>query len=81
MAGAVALTSRLDITQKVYDAFGVNRAVRRTIDVRCPLGHSQGKTASITQGRKGVLIACGVGCDSRDILDSVGLTFGDLFWN
>lgn len=70
-----------DITRNVYDAFGlVNQHVRRTIDLRCPLDHSSGKTMSITQGRKGVLIACGVGCDRRDILDAVGLEFRDLFW-
>jgi hypothetical protein len=49
---------------------------------RCP-GHPDRRASlAITEGKRGVLIRCmSHGCDTRDILDAMGLSFSDLFFD
>lgn len=53
---------------------------RRDTDAmcRCP-HHADGKASlSVSQGRDGVVLHCHAGCDTRDILTDIGLTWADL---
>ena len=48
----------------------------------CPIhgrgGHDRNPSVSIRDGKRGVSIRCFAGCDTRDILREIGLTFHDL---
>lgn len=47
---------------------------------KCPGHPDSNPSLAISEGRKGVVIRCmSNGCDTRDILDAMGLTFSDLF--
>ncbi len=48
---------------------------------KCPAhGRDRHPSLSIRQGKDGkVLLNCFVGCETKDILESMGLTFGDLY--
>lgn len=49
-------------------------------NVICPCHHDREQSLSISSGNKGFVLKCQAGCDASDILDSVGLTFSDLFY-
>ena len=48
---------------------------------RCP-GHDDVRPSlSVGEGRIGVVLRCHAGCPASAILDAVGLTFSDLFFD
>lgn len=46
---------------------------------RCPVHEDAKQSLSINPGDKGIVLHCHAGCDSRDILKSIGLGLKDLF--
>lgn len=48
---------------------------------RCPCHDDRKQSLSVGLGKKGVVLKCQAGCDTRDILARVGLTSRDLFYN
>lgn len=49
---------------------------------KCPSHPDRKPSLSISEGKRGVLIRCmSNGCETRDILAALGLTFNDLFFD
>ena len=49
---------------------------------KCPSHPDRKPSLSIAEGKRGVLIRCmSNGCDTRDILGALGLTYSDLFYD
>lgn len=46
---------------------------------RCPVHDDATRSLSVGQGDKGVVVKCLAGCETRTVLEAVGLTFRDLF--
>ena len=46
---------------------------------RCPAHEDNSPSLSVNRGDKGVVIKCQAGCDTKDVLDRLGLTMNDLF--
>jgi KaiC/GvpD/RAD55 family RecA-like ATPase len=47
----------------------------------CP-AHDDGEASlGVTEGDEGLLLQCYAGCDTRNVLSALGLTFSDLFYN
>lgn len=46
---------------------------------RCPAHEDREPSLSISQGDKAVVMHCHAGCSTKEILDSVNLTWGELF--
>ena len=49
---------------------------------KCPSHSDHKPSLSIAEGKRGVLVKCmSAGCDTRDILKALGLTYSDLFYD
>lgn len=46
---------------------------------RCPAHNDSSPSLSITRSADRILIHCHAGCGAIDVLESIGLTFSDLF--
>ena len=65
----------------ILSHFKVARRVNDRAFCQCPSHRDDKPSLSISKGNKAVLVHCFAGCDSRDILNSVGLTYKDLYYN
>jgi hypothetical protein len=68
--------------QRVLDRFPEARKVGRGWDARCPAHGDRNPSLTITMGDANpdaVVMRCGAGCDTADVLARVGLTLADLF--
>lgn len=67
--------------QEVLSHFdGVKRRNENEYMVRCPCHDDKKQSLCIGNGEKGVVLKCQAGCDTRAILDRVGLKPADLFF-
>ena len=67
--------------QEVLSHFdGVKRRNENEYMVRCPCHDDKKQSLCIGSGEKGVVLKCQAGCDTRVILDRVGLKPADLFF-
>lgn len=67
--------------QEVLSHFdGVKRRNENEYMVRCPCHDDKKQSLCIGKGEKGVVLKCQAGCDTRAILDRVGLKPADLFF-
>lgn len=67
--------------QEVLSHFdGVKRRNKNEYMVRCPCHDDKKQSLCIGSGEKGVVLKCQAGCDTRAILDRVGLKPVDLFF-
>lgn len=48
-------------------------------DWLCPAHDDRTPSLSVNRGNKGVVITCQAGCETKDVVDLLGLTMGDLF--
>ena len=48
---------------------------------KCPSHDDSSPSLSVRDGKSAVLIKCWTGCENEDILNSMGLTFSDLFYS
>ena len=49
---------------------------------KCPSHQDRHPSLAISEGKRGVLVKCmSAGCDTRDILAAMGLTYSDLFYD
>src|ERR1035441_10359798 len=46
---------------------------------RCPVHESHGPTLAVGQGRAGAVMYCHAQCNTRGILDAIGLCMDDMF--
>ena len=67
--------------QEVLSHFdGVKRRNENEYMARCPCHDDKKQSLCIGNGEKGVVLKCQAGCDTRAILDRVGLKPADLFF-
>ena len=67
--------------QEVLRCFeGVKRCNESQYMARCPCHDDRKQSLSIGAGKKGVVLKCQAGCDTRDIIARVGLKASDLFY-
>lgn len=67
--------------QEVLSHFdGAKRRNENEYMVRCPCHDDKKQSLCIGNGEKGVVLKCQAGCDTRAILDRVGLKPADLFF-
>lgn len=67
--------------QEVLSHFdGVKRRNENEYMVRCPCHNDKKQSLCIGNGEKGIVLKCQAGCDTRAILDRVGLKPADLFF-
>ncbi len=45
----------------------------------CPCHHDEHPSLSIADGEQGLVIYCHAGCETKQILDAVGVSWGELF--
>lgn len=49
---------------------------------KCPSHPDKKPSLSIAEGKRGVLVRCmSAGCDTKDILEALGLSYSDLFYD
>ena len=46
---------------------------------RCPAHNDNTPSLSVSRGDKGVIVKCQAGCETRDVVDKLGLRMSDLF--
>jgi hypothetical protein len=47
----------------------------------CPVHGDKNRSMAVAEGKRGILVKCmSMGCDTRDILDVLGLKYRDLFY-
>ncbi len=59
---------------------GVRRHGDRAL-ARCPAHDDRSPSLSIRQARDWILVHCFAGCDTRDVLAAIGLTYPDILPN
>ena len=69
-----------DIQEVLQYFAGVKRCSESQYMARCPCHDDRKQSLSIGRGEKGVVLKCQAGCDTRDILERVGLNPRDLFY-
>lgn len=69
-----------DIQEVLQYFAGVKRCSDSQYMARCPCHDDRKQSLSIGRGEKGVVLKCQAGCDTRDILERVGLNPRDLFY-
>ena len=48
---------------------------------KCPCHNDKKASLCISEGEKGIVLKCMAGCETRDIVERLGLTMGDLFYD
>lgn len=62
--------------------FHARKVGRAKWTAKCPSHPDRHPSLSIAAGKRGVLVRCmSHGCDTKEILDSVGLRYSDLFYD
>lgn len=69
-----------DIQEVLRYFDGVKRCSEGQYMARCPCHDDKKQSLSIGRGKKGVVLKCQAGCDTRDIIARVGLKPRDLFY-
>lgn len=71
--------------KEIAQVFNAKRIGKGKYVAICPSHPDRKPSLSIAEGKRGVLMRCmSSGCDTRDVLKAVGLTYKDLFdgeWN
>lgn len=49
-------------------------------DARCPAHEDRTASLSVTEDGEKILVHCKAGCDTKDVLEHMGLSFSDLFY-
>ena len=70
-----------DIQEVLRYFDGVKRCSEGQYMARCPCHDDKKQSLSIGRGKKGVVLKCQAGCDTRDIIARVGLKPRDLFYD
>ena len=70
-----------DIQEVLRYFDGVKRCNDTQYMARCPCHDDRKQSLSIGRGKKGVVLKCQAGCDTRDILSCIGLKPRDLFYD
>ena len=70
-----------DIQDLLRHFDGVKRCSEGQYMARCPCHDDKKQSLSIGRGKKGVVLKCQAGCDTRDIIARVGLKPRDLFYD
>ncbi len=60
---------------------GVTRFKGDSFQCKCPVHHDHTASMTVSKGRKGILVHCHAGCELEAILEAVGLTESDLFYD
>lgn len=50
-------------------------------EARCPAHDDKTASLSVKEGEKGIVIKCHAGCRNQDIVDTLGITMRDLFYD
>lgn len=70
-----------DIQEVLRYFDGVKKCGESQYMARCPCHDDKKQSLSIGRGKKGVVLKCQAGCDTRDIIARVGLKPRDLFYD
>lgn len=60
---------------------GVTRFKDNSFQCKCPVHHDHTASMTVSKGKKGILIHCHAGCETKSILEAVGLCESDLFYD
>lgn len=60
---------------------GVTRFKDNSFQCKCPVHHDHTASMTVSKGKKGILIHCHAGCETKSILEAVGLRESDLFYD
>ena len=60
---------------------GVTRFKDNSFQCKCPVHHDHTASMTVSKGKKGILIYCHAGCETKSILETVGLRESDLFYD
>mgnify|MGYP000776183380 CR=1 FL=1 len=60
---------------------GVTRFKDNSFQCKCPVHHDHAASMTVSKGKKGILIHCHAGCETKSILEAVGLRESDLFYD
>ena len=71
----------MDIQEVLRYFDGVKKCGESQYMARCPCHDDKKQSLSIGRGKKGVVLKCQAGCDTRDIIARVGLKPRDLFYD
>jgi putative DNA primase/helicase len=68
----------------IQDFLGYLQGVRKTgtgHTAKCPAHEDKHASLSISEGNKGILVKCHAGCDTNSVLQAIGVTSRDLFYD
>lgn len=60
---------------------GVTRFKGNSFQCKCPVHDDHTASMTVSEGRKGIVMHCHAGCETKSILEAVGLTESDLFYD
>lgn len=60
---------------------GVTRFNDNSFQCKCPVHNDHTASMTVSKGKKGILIHCHAGCETKSILEAVGLRESDLFYD
>lgn len=60
---------------------GVTRFNDNSFQCKCPVHNDHTASMTVSKGKKGILIYCHAGCETKSILETVGLRESDLFYD
>lgn len=60
---------------------GVTRFKDNSFQCKCPIHNDHTASMTVSKGKKGILIHCHAGCETKSILEVVGLRESDLFYD
>lgn len=60
---------------------GVTRFKDNSFQCKCPIHNDHTASMTVSKGKKGILIHCHAGCETKSILEAVGLRESDLFYD
>ena len=60
---------------------GVTRFNDNSFQCKCPVHNDHTASMTVSKGKKVILIHCHAGCETKSILEAVGLRESDLFYD